>query len=142
MIDDTPHETTTLFHRHLGPVEIDNDIFELIRLLWATGHDTFFCCQGDEDHECDGEAHADPYCWSAKPGRAYILMPRTPANIFLTLRIMTEFLVFDDGDRVLWDISFDNEVEDQGPRICWRFPKPDIPLLMAFVEERYTYQQH
>lgn len=116
---------------------IDENIADLIELMWMCGFETQYCCEGYDWPFTNIDEHS----WNAQDYRAYICMPRTQANFDLTVNLLSNFERFANGSRVSWDFEFeqsDSEFHKGQNRIVWRFPKNDIPLLVKFITEQYT----
>jgi len=131
------HPEVTMLTPQGDFVTIDSGIAWLISLMWGSGFETQFCCEGyDWDHPEEGDEHS----WAAQNYRAYILMPRTDRNFDLAVNLLQNFERFSAGSRVRWDIEFEQSESDVFGgmnRICLRFPKSDIVLLQNFILDQY-----
>lgn len=122
------HPTLTFFYKD-EEIEVDEDLAELLPLLWGIGIDTLYCCQGYKKYK-------DETVWSNKSFRGYILMRHTKESNTFIQNLLTSFPAFIPGKKVLWEFSFEKHRE-QGPRICIRFPNSDIPKLVEWIKKNY-----
>ena len=108
-------------------VEIDEKMAPLIEMLWKTGIQTQFCCQGDHKF-------LDPTDWDAREHRAYILMTRDENSIEFVKLLLSNFYAF-TAEKVSWTIEFDRNPLDNVNRILLRFPQEDILPLVEFIRQ-------
>lgn len=110
-------------------IELDEDLCELIPLMWNIGIETFFCCQGTPKYK-------DQTVWSGRRYRGYILMSHTPEAMNFIQELLMSFPAFQPNRKISWEISFD-KLRPFGSRILIRFPNSDIPRLVKFIKETY-----
>lgn len=108
-------------------VEIDEKMAPLIEMLWKTGIQTQFCCQGDH-------MFLDPTEWDARAYRAYILMTRDENSLEFVKLLLSNFYAF-TAEKVSWTIEFDRNPFDNVNRIILRFPQEDILPLVEFIRQ-------
>lgn len=129
------HEEVELL-RDGKAVDIDKGIASLIKTMWEAGLDTLFCCEGYRVPE--GE---DDKAWEWQMYRSYILMHWTDESFDYVQNLLKSFRAFNGVERTSWEISFDYH-EDQGPRICIRFPKSDITKLLDWFEWKKDHDRN
>lgn len=112
-------------------VEIDEKMAPLIEMLWKTGIQTQFCCQGDH-------MFLDPTEWDARAYRAYILMTRDENSLEFVKLLLSNFYAF-TAEKVSWTIEFDRNPLDNVNRILLRFPQEDILPLVEFIRQNIIY---
>lgn len=110
-------------------IELDEDLCELVPLMWSLGILTLYSCQGDKKYK-------DETVWSNRRLRAYIMMSNTEESLEFIQKLLVTFPVFQPKKKVSWEIEFDKH-RVQGSRICIRFPNSDIPKLIEWINENY-----
>lgn len=124
-----PKHPTVTFSFKDGDIEIDEDLSELLPLMWGIGIDTLYCCQGYVKFK-------DETVWSNRRFRSYILMRNTEASNTFMQKLLMTFPAFRPKKKVSWEIGYDKHRE-QGSRICIRFPHSDIPKLVEWIKNTY-----
>lgn len=109
-------------------VEIDDNILELIGLMWDAGITTNFSCEG---YSIEGHDETE---WETRELRAYVQMHRDERSLWLVKKLINDTHFF-SADKVAWEISFDRNPHTQVNRICIRFPHQDIPQLEAYLSQ-------
>jgi hypothetical protein len=116
-------------------IQIDKGMRVILPLMWESGIDTLFSCEGDAFFK-------DETVWSNKPHRAYVMMVRNDAAILFVHDLLMHYPAFKPGKKILFDFEFDrnnHRTQTRLGRLTMRFPNSDIDPLCEFLDDRLKW---